>query len=151
MINLSHISIMLLFFICTFNLNSIQSYEMLPDSLLNRTQMCQINCTQNQTIFDKFQNISQCVKGQFRICEAYLGIDFNTQLVSYSFTTADTMEIDNENSSSIREDLVDDYLSYIKTDITAIRFRQLEMKFSKENPYRININYCKFITFLSLS
>jgi hypothetical protein len=137
--------LLLLFFVFAINPKTIHSYEMLPTSLLNRTQMCQINCTKNQTISDKFKRIPECIKGQFKICEAYLGIDFNTQLVSYSFTTADSMEIDNENSSIIRTDLVDDYLSYIKTDITAIRFRQLKMKFSKTNPHRLNINYCKFI------
>ncbi|CAF3425261.1 unnamed protein product [Rotaria sp. Silwood1] len=114
---------------------------MLPDSLVNRTQICQINCTQNQTMLDNFKKISGCVKGHFKICEAYLSMDFNTQLVSYSFTTADAIDIVNENSSLIRADLVMNYLSYIKTDITAIRFRQLTMKFSKTNPHRLNINY----------
>ena len=140
--------LLLLCFTFAINPKTIYSYEMLPNSLLNRTQMCQINCTKNQTISDKFKRISECIKGQFKICEAYLSIDFNTQLVSYSFTTADSMEIDNENSSIIRTDLVDDYLSYIKTDITAIRFRQLKMKFSRTNPHRLNINYCKFITWI---
>jgi hypothetical protein len=114
---------------------------MLPESLVNRTQLCQINCTRNQTISDKFEKIPQCIIGQFRICEAYLGIDYNSKLVSYSFTTADAMD----NSSVIRADLMNDYLTYFDTDITAIRFRQLKMKFSKLNPYRLNINYCKFI------
>jgi hypothetical protein len=115
---------------------------MLPNSLLNRTQLCQINCTRNHTISDKFQKIPQCIKGHFKICEAYLSIDFHNQFVSYSFTTTD--DIENENSSILRADLVDDYLSYIKTDITAIRFRELKMKFSKINPHRLNINYCMF-------
>jgi len=119
---------------------------MLPNSLLNRTQLCQINCTRNQTISDNFQKISQCIKGQFKICEAYLGIDFHNQLVSYSFTTADG----NENSSLLRIDLVENFLSYIETDITAIRFRQLKMKFSKLNPHRLSINYCKLISFMFL-
>jgi len=92
---------------------------------------------------DKFQKISECTTGQFRICEAYLGIDFTRKLVSYSFTTADGNE--NENSSVLRADLVENYLPYINTDITAIRFRQLKMKFSKMNPHRLNVNYCKFI------
>ncbi len=112
---------------------------MLPDSLLNRTQLCQINCTRNQTMSDNFQKIPECIKGQFKICEAYLGIDFSSKRVSYSFTTADS----SENSSVLRADLVNDYLSYLQTDITAIRFRQLKMKFSKINPHRLNINYCK--------
>jgi hypothetical protein len=118
---------------------------MLPDTLINRTQSCQINCTKNQTLSDNFQKISECTIGQFKICEAYLGIDFTNKLVSYSFTTADGNE--NENSSILRADLIENYLSYIKTDITAIRFRQLKMKFSKINPHRLNINYCKFIRF----
>ncbi len=130
----------LLIMIISFQLKSFQSYEMLPDSLLNRTQLCQINCTQNQTLSDKFQRISQCSIGQFRICEAYLGIDYYNQRVSYSFTTADAMD----NSSVIRADLMNDYLAYFETEITAIRFRQLRMKFSKINPYRLNIRYCKF-------
>ncbi len=131
----------MLLLLLLFILKSLQSYEILPDSLLNRTQLCQINCTRNQTMSDKFQKIPQCTIGQFQICEAYLSIDFNNQLISYSFTTADAIE----NSSSIRTDLVNDYLSYIKTDITAIRFRQLKMQFSKSNSHQLNINYCKFI------
>ncbi|CAF1093430.1 unnamed protein product [Rotaria sordida] len=119
----------------------MELYEMLPDSLLNRTQICQINCTQNQTMLDNFKKISGCIKDHFKICEGYLSMDFNTQLVSYSLTTADAIDIVNENSSLIRADLVTNYLSYIKTNITAIRFRQLKMKFSKTNPHRLNINY----------
>lgn len=121
----------------------LQSYEILPDSLINRTQSCQINCTRNQSLLDNFQKISECSLGDFKICEAYLDIDFNSKLVSYSFTTADGIE--NENSTVLRADLVENYLSYFKTDITAIRFRQLKMKFSKTNPHRLNINYCKSI------
>lgn len=134
----------LLISIVSFELKSIQPYEMLPDSLLNRKQLCQINCTRNQTMSDKFQRIFQCSIGQYRICEAYLTIDYHTQLVSYSFTTSDAMD----NSSVIRTELIDDYLKYFETDITAIRFRQLKMKFSKLNSYRLNIQYCKFLYFL---
>ena len=47
-------------------LKNIYAYEMLPNSLLNRTQYCQINCTRNQTISDKFQNISHCIIGQYK-------------------------------------------------------------------------------------
>ena len=55
-----------------------------------------------------------------------------------------------DNSSIIRKDLIQDYLSYLETDITAIRYRQLIMKFSKINPYKLNINYCKFRVFYLL-
>jgi hypothetical protein len=92
---------------------------------------------------DDFQRIAECTEGQFKICEAYLGIDFNTRLVSYSFTTTDKIENNTNNSSLIQAD----YLPYIETNITAIRFRQLTMKFSKANPHRFNINYCKFSFF----
>ncbi|UJR23249.1 hypothetical protein I4U23_026269 [Adineta vaga] len=126
----------ILSFLVSFQWKSNQSYEMLPDSLLNRKQICQFHCTRNQTMSDNFQSISHCQKGHFKICEGYLGIDFHTKLVSYSFTIAD-----GNNSSTIRTDLTKDYLSYIETDITAIRFRQLIMKFSKKNPYRLNIHY----------
>ena len=121
-------------------LESSQTYEILPSSLLNRTQSCQINCTRNQTLAEKFGKIPQCTLVSVRICEGYLGIDFSNELVSYSLTRADAAE----NSSLIREDLMKDYRSYIDTDITAIRFRQLKMKFSKLNPHRLNLNYCKF-------
>jgi len=57
---------------------------------------------------ETFQTIPECQKGQFNICEAYLSMDFTTQLVSYSFTTADANEMNTENSSSIRTDLVAD-------------------------------------------
>ncbi|CAF2108175.1 unnamed protein product [Rotaria magnacalcarata] len=114
---------------------------MLPDSLLNRTQLCQINCTQNQTMFDSFKEASGCIKSHFKICFAYLTMDFSTHLVSYSFTTADGKDHVNENASLIRPDLVTNYFSYIKTEITAIRFRQLKMKLSKTNPHQLTINY----------
>lgn len=129
-------------------LESSRTYEILPSSLLNRTQSCQINCTRNQTLIEKFGKIQQCSIVSVRICEGYLGIDFNRGLVSYSLTRTDTPE----NSSLIRADLINDFRSYIETDITAIRFRQLKMKFSKLNPHRLNINYCKFFisSFLSL-
>lgn len=107
---------------------------------------CQINCTRNQTFADKFAKIPQCTVDSVRICEGYLGIDFNEGLVSYSFTRADAVD----NASLIRADLMEKYRSYIDTNITAIRFRQLVMKFSQNNPYRLNVNYCKFILPLSL-
>ncbi|CAF1251053.1 unnamed protein product [Adineta steineri] len=86
---------------------------------------------------DIFQISPDCKQDHFKICEARLTMDFNTKFVSYSLTTADA----DDNSSLIRADLVEDYLSYFNTDITAIRFRQLKMKFSKTNPHELNINY----------
>lgn len=125
----------------------LESYEILPNALLNHQQSCQINCTRTQTFAENFQKIVQCSVVTVRICEGYLGIDFNEGLVSYSLTRTDAAD----NSSLIRADLMEEYRSYIDTNITAIRFRQLIMKFSPINPHRLNMNYCEFILCLSRS
>lgn len=141
----------LLYSIFLFPVKYIYCYDILPNSLINRTQLCQMNCTQNQTMSEKFQKPSDCIQDHFKICEGFLSMDFNTQLVSYSLATADGTDMTNENTSLIRADLAANYLPYIKTDITAVRFRQLKMKFSRTNPHQLNINYCKLIDFILLS
>lgn len=119
------------------------AYEILPDSFLNQTRLCKINCKRNQSLSDRSMNIDGCVEGNFQICEAFLTIDFSSRFVSYGFDTADNLDENTTNSSLLRADLATKYVSYLRTNITAIRYRHLTMKFSDENPYRLNIKYCK--------
>lgn len=139
----NHQSIWFLLLPLCLDLSHVRTYDILPESFINQTRLCQINCTQHQTLSDRFTTIDGCAEGHFQICEGYLKIDFSSRSVSYGFDTADNLDQDTANTSALRADLGTKYMPYLRTNITAIRYRYLTMKFNEKNPHQLNIKYCK--------